>query len=395
MLKDLEDEMEERGLEAIVVSGGDFSRELYYLVRAQIPRGGVYFKKIREEPMIIVGNVDVARAEKGIVNNIRTFTEYGYEELVRRHGPSIAAVEFYNRLFREQGVEGNIGFYGAKDLGEAYRILKGIENLGYRVVGEARPNLLDRLMETKDSAEVSEIRRVGLSVERIMEDTIAMISGELGRGKTVTVGEAKKYVRMLMAEADLNPVEDFILSSGGSTADPHDPGEESERIKEGDPIILDFYPRGRSMLYFDITRTITVGGADKRLRRMYEDVLDAQNVAYELLNREANINLRDLVGYVCGFFEEKGYPTIRRLLTGNTALKRGFIHSLGHGVGWSLSDLPRISLTGDEELRSGHVFTLEPGLYEPGLGGVRIEDVYLSDGGKIEQISRIDKALER
>ncbi|MBS7644559.1 MAG: M24 family metallopeptidase [Candidatus Bathyarchaeia archaeon] len=395
MLNDLEIEMEERGLEAIVVSGGDFSRELYYLVRVVIPRGGIYFKRIRGEPEIIVSNVDVLRAEEGIVRNIRTFTEYGYEELVRKHGSSAAMIQLYDKMFRRHGVEGNIGFYGIGDVGEAHRILKGLENLGYRVVGEARPNLLDRLMETKDPLEISEIKRVGLLVEKIMEETITMISDNLGRGRTVTVGDAKRYARTLMAEAGLRLTEDLILSSGERTADPHYLGVESEVIKRDTPVILDFYPQGDNMLYFDFTRTIIVGKASKRLKHMYEDVLYAQDMAYDLLNRGNNTRLRDVVGEVCEFFEGKGYPTVRRLLAGDAALKRGFIHSLGHGVGWSLSDLPRVSLISDDKLRRGQVFTLEPGLYEPGLGGIRIEDVYVSDGERINRISRMDRTLER
>ncbi|MGC8961753.1 MAG: hypothetical protein ACP5K1_04840, partial [Candidatus Bathyarchaeia archaeon] len=123
--------MNERELEAIIVYGGDFSRELYYLVRAVIPRGGIYFKKIRGEPEIIVNNVDVLMAEKGIVRNVRTFTEYGYEDLVKRHGSPKAMIKLYDKIFREHGVEGSIGFYGTGDVGEAYRILKELENLGY------------------------------------------------------------------------------------------------------------------------------------------------------------------------------------------------------------------------------------------------------------------------
>ncbi|MGC8961866.1 MAG: M24 family metallopeptidase, partial [Candidatus Bathyarchaeia archaeon] len=257
------------------------------------------------------------------------------------------------------------------------------------------PNLLDRLMETKDPLEVSEIERVGLLVEKTMEETIAMICNNLDKGKAVTVGDAKRYVRTLMAEVDLHPIEDLILSSGEETADPHELGVEDSVIEKGTPVILDFYPRGKNMLYFDLTRTIIIGKAPERLRRMYEDVLYAQDMAYDLLNEDININLRDVVEKVCEFLEDKGYPTVKRLLTGYTALKRGFIHSLGHGVGWSLSDLPRISLITDDKLKGGHVFTLEPGLYEPGLGGIRIEDVYVSDGEKIHQISKIDRTLER
>lgn len=392
MLGDLEEEMERRGLNAVLVSGGGSSRELYYLTRVRIPRGGIYLKKRGEEPVLIVGNVDLKRAEKSIVKGVRTFTEYGYEELIRRYGPSKAAIHLYEKVLTSHGVEGPIGFYGVKDVGEAYRIIEGLKKLGYEITCEARPNLLDRLMETKDPLEISEVRKVGSQVEGVMEEAIDILRENVDRNGGVTIGDVKRQVQILMAEADLYPVEGFILSSGEETSDPHDPGDERKKIERDTPIILDFYPQGKNMLYFDITRTITVGEAPKKLRRMYEDVLEAQNMAYDLLNE--GVSFSDAVGKVCDSFERKGYPTIKRLLTGDVRLERGFIHSLGHGVGWSLSDLPRISLMSRDTLRMGQIFTLEPGLYEPGLGGVRIEDVYTSNGRRIDQISKINRTLE-
>jgi Xaa-Pro aminopeptidase len=108
-----------------------------------------------------------------------------------------------------------------------------------------------------------------------------------------------------------------------------------------------------------------------------------------------DVLVSDVVKMVCDFFEKYGYPTINRLLNGQSVkLEEGFVHSLGHGVGWSLSDLPLLSLTSRGRLKKGHVFTIEPGLYNPKIGGVRIEDVYTLTGRAVDQISNLDKRLE-
>ncbi len=394
MLEDLDKEMDKRSFEAVIVIGeGNRSIELYYFVRVQIPRGGIYLKRIDEKPVLIVGNVDVKRAEKSVVRDVKTFTEYGYEELVRKYGPSKAEIYFYDSLIHASGVEGRIGVYGDRDSGAAYNLLKGLESMDHKVVGESRPSLVDKLMEIKSESELSEIKKVGSLVDKVLTDTMDMICDKLSKGKEVTLGDAKKNARILMTDVNLNPVEDFAISSGEDTADPHNLGEDHKKIEMNTPILIDLYPRSSNLLYFDITRTHVVGRASREVKRMHEDVTEAQAIAFDGLRE--GINASELMETVCKFFEEKGHPTVTRLLNGDASkLERGFMHSLGHGVGWSLSDLPVLSLMSEDRLRKGQVFTLEPGLYEPKVGGVRVEDVYSLAGGNVEQISKLDKTLE-
>ena len=77
-----------------------------------------------------------------------------------------------------------------------------------------------------------------------------------------------------------------------------------------------------------------------------------------------------------------------------TARTHGFIHSLGHGIGLTIGERPNLSVLVDENLKEGHVTSVEPGVYKPGLGGVRIEDIVVIRKNGIENLSNLDKTLE-
>ena len=139
-------------------------------------------------------------------------------------------------------------------------------------------------------------------------------------------------------------------------------------------VIIDIFPRLKAERYFaDMTRTVVKGEPKKELKELYETVLDAQNAALALIRE--GITCKEVHNCVCDVFEERGYETIR------TGGKKGFIHSTGHGVGLSVHELHSVS---DNEyvLQKGNVITIEPGLYIPGLGGSRTEDMVVikSDG---------------
>jgi Xaa-Pro aminopeptidase len=89
---------------------------------------------------------------------------------------------------------------------------------------------------------------------------------------------------------------------------------------------------------------------------------------------------------VCDVFEERGYGTIRK------RSKKGFIHSTGHGVGLDLHENPRVA-DNDYELRKGNVIAIEPGLYDPKMGGVRLEDMVLVLKNGCENLTRFEKKL--
>src|SRR2546428_5935429 len=103
---------------------------------------------------------------------------------------------------------------------------------------------------------------------------------------------------------------------------------------------------------------------------------------------------KEMMANACKIFERKGYPTARQLVKGNKEARvRGFMHGLGHGVGLTIGERPYLSLYGKERLRKNSVVTIEPGLYDPKVGGVRIEDIVVV-GSPSENLTHLPKELQ-
>ena len=161
----------------------------------------------------------------------------------------------------------------------------------------------------------------------------------------------------------------LIASVGPQTALPHHVG--AGPIRLGDPVVLDIFPRSRRTGYWgDFTRTVLRGPVPPRLREIHAAVASAQKLALGRIR--PGVSGPPIQKAVEDHFRSLGFPTDLSA----PGRESGFIHSVGHGVGLDIHEEPRISKSGGI-LASGHVVTVEPGLYYPGLGGVRIEDTVL------------------
>jgi Xaa-Pro aminopeptidase len=127
-----------------------------------------------------------------------------------------------------------------------------------------------------------------------------------------------------------------------------------------------------------MTRTVVVGKATPRIRKVYEAVLEARDNAVRAVRPGIRVSTVDGVA--------------RRALAKH-GLDRFFNHSLGHGVGLSIHERPRISPLSSESLQEGNVVTIEPGVYLPGLGGVRIEDLILVTKKGCEVLNHVSRNL--
>jgi Xaa-Pro aminopeptidase len=123
------------------------------------------------------------------------------------------------------------------------------------------------------------------------------------------------------------------------------------------------FPKSETTGYYsDMTRTVSKGEPDEKIREMYAAVLDAKRLAISHI--KAGVSGADVYQSVVDFFKDQGYESTTR----------GFVHNLGHGLGLQVHELPTLGAAGST-LRAGHVITVEPGLYYPGIGGVRLEDM--------------------
>ena len=176
-----------------------------------------------------------------------------------------------------------------------------------------------------------------------------------------------------------------IVACGREGSDPHNVGH--GHIRAGRPIIIDIFPRVTASGYWgDMTRTYVKGKAPAEVRRLYDTVKNGQRLGLDMVM--AGANGADIHGRITSFFAQQGYVTgLRR------GRQVGFFHGTGHGVGLEIHEPPRISTRG-ETLVAGQVVTVEPGLYYPALGGVRLEDMVVVRDGGCQNLTRHPCRLE-
>ncbi|MEM3553193.1 MAG: Xaa-Pro peptidase family protein, partial [Candidatus Bathyarchaeia archaeon] len=344
----------------------------------------------------IVNSIDLIEAKKGNVKNIKTFSDYKYEEILKSHGAEKAFLIFLKKILEEHKVSGRIILAGKNEASKILRITEALKNFGYQIVIEKTPTLLESLMETKSIEEIEKIKNASRKTEEIMKKTIEFISNLkvlgnylLYKGKKATVKNVKLYVKQLLIDEELILSEDFILATGVKSAQPHYLGSDKDFLILNKPIVFDLFPQEKHGYFTDITRTIVVGRASKKIKEMHQLVLEAQEKAIEKIKE--GVKGKEVMNTVCNFFEKKGYSTIKS----SFKVEKGFIHSLGHGIGLTIGEHPFLSIFSEDELKKGNVFTIEPGLYNQKIGGVRVEDVFIINfKAKIEPLTKLSKNLE-
>lgn len=221
---------------------------------------------------------------------------------------------------------------------------------------------------------------VGFTVaERILR--AARIKGRtlVYRGKALTSENLRFALETAIHEQGGNP-QATIVAGGDQACDPHERG--SGPLRPHELIIIDIFPRVTATGYFgDMTRTYLKGRPREVQRRMVAIVRDAQQRALKAIR--AGVDGRTVHRAVTECFESAGYET-RHDKNGSV----GFIHGTGHGLGLEVHDPGRISPAVASPLKFGSVLTVEPGLYYPGLGGCRWEDVVQVTKGPAKMLSR-------
>lgn len=393
--------MEKRGIESLIVFGDSTvgNPDLGYVVGTSLPRGGIYLKRAGHQPTLIVSNIDVGSAKRGRVRTIRTYSDYGFERILSRYDRNEARVRFYQKIMKDEGLQGPVIVAGRNDSSHTLELVDSLRKKRIRIKGEKTPTILESARETKDRFEISRLREVGKKTCWVVEKTRRFLQGAKTRGgkisfksKTMKVGDVKKIIGRYLVEKNLVAIEDTIFAPGRRSSDPHYMGEDNAPLRTGEPIVFDIFPSEPDGYWHDCTRTYTFGTPSKKLKEMYNIVLEAQTNALDMVKEQAPC--RDLMMKACEIFENYGWPTARQLMKGNKEARvRGFVHGLGHGVGLTIGERPYLSLFGKDVLRKGSVVTIEPGLYDPRIGGVRIEDIVVV-GSPGENLTPLPKDME-
>lgn len=218
-------------------------------------------------------------------------------------------------------------------------------------------DLVETLRERKDEDEIALIRHAAGVATRALERTLPQL--HVGMSELEVAGVLEKSLRDEGSEGFPFP---SIVASGPRSALPH-ARSSSRTLEQGDFLLMDFGAEVDGYCS-DITRTVVMGKADEEQRALYEIVREANALASSGVH--AGMTGRDADAIARHYIDRAGFGEL-------------FGHSLGHGIGLEVHEAPRLARTAEAGLPEGAVVTIEPGVYRPGWGGVRIEDDVVLD----------------
>ena len=229
--------------------------------------------------------------------------------------------------------------------------------------------IVEQLRSIKEPEELGFITKAVELADAAFEQAKAIIRP--GITEKEAAWEIEKLLRQERSEG--MPFE-IIVASGPNSALPH--AQPTEKIiRSGEPVLIDMGARINGYCS-DFSRTLFLGKADKTLREIYNIVLKAQTAAIEGVESGMDASQADQLAR--SVVEQAGY-------------RDAFGHGLGHGVGLAVHELPTLGPSSSDSLADGMVFTIEPGIYLAGKGGVRIEDMVVLENGKARVLGKAKK----
>lgn len=397
--RDLDNILAEKGAEALLLYAESFKdANMYYLTRFLAPDRFILLKKVDSDPIMVISSMEHPRAQKeSIVKDVRSYMDYNYLEVVKSaKEPKLGGMKFIATVVEKELGKGTV-IYVPPNFPTIVTDVLRKEGLTIKpmfdVIGKAR--------ETKDTDEIEAIKTVQAVTEKAVSEAIDMIANtEIGANQTLiskidgkTQPLTAKRVKSLIGHKFLDQgiiiEEELIVACGPRGSDPHYNGDPEDKLKANQPIIMDVFPRSERKRYWsDMTRTIVKGKASDAVKKMFNAVLEAKNASIAALH--AGVLGSDLNDVCCDVLEKAGYETVR----GGKRISRGFVHSLGHGVGLEIHEGPSLSELYKSPLKEHNVVTVEPGLYDPDVGGVRIEDIVEVTKGGCNNLTKMEIRLE-
>jgi Xaa-Pro aminopeptidase len=367
----------------LFIAASETDSNLYYATKFIAPDPFIYLE-IKGERILVMSDLEMDRAKsQASVDRVLSYSEI--ERRAKAQGvDEPGSVDIVHLVLRDAGitqllVPGNFPYSHASRL----------QALGYQIEAKREPFYERRVVKTAE-----EVRHIE-ATQRATEAAVAAAHDTLRRatikgdqlwldGAPLTSERMKKLINVKLMECEC-VAQHTIVAGGEQACDPHNEG--SGPLPAHRSIIFDVFPRSAASRYFaDMSRTVVRGTPSQEVKRLYQTVKNAQEEAITKVKDGAD-GMKIHQG-ICERFEKAGYKT--GLVNGRM---QGYFHGTGHGVGLDIHEAPRISRTGSL-LQEGHVVTVEPGLYYPGLGAVRIEDMVLVTKDGCRNLTNFPKQFE-
>jgi Xaa-Pro aminopeptidase len=367
----------------LIVAASERDANLYYATRFLAPDSFVLIQTSAQK-ILLMSDLELDRAkQQATVDLVLSYS--AYDKKLKDHGVTEPkAADIIKAVLDEFGVSELIvpTNFGV-ELADALR------ERGFRISTRKEPFYPERAI--KSAEEVQHVRQTMRATEEALGHAVEVIraadihEGQLYyQGRVLTSEFIKKLINVKLMENDCI-AQHTIVACGDDACDPHNEGRGPFRAHE--PIVMDVFPKSSKTGYYaDITRTVVKGEPSDALRRVYDTVLQGQELGLQMV--KAGASGKAIHSAIHDLFERGGYHTGIM-----NERMQGFFHGTGHGVGLEIHEPPRISRI-DDTLHPGHVVTVEPGLYYLGVGGVRIEDTVLVTSDGCENLTTFPKQFE-
>jgi Xaa-Pro aminopeptidase len=363
----LDAHLDDVGADGYLVDADGEDSSQYYLSGYHAPDDFVTLYADGEVRLLVSGLEYTRATEDSDADEVRKFDAYGYREKAAEVGPPEAMKLVVADFVAEFGVE-SVAVPASFPTGTA-DILRdhGVS------VTPAYHDPVEQVRAVKSDEAVEHIREAQRANEAAMAaaesliDEASVEDGVLHYGGAVLPSERVRDRIEATLQDHQCELGESIVACGPAAARAHDTG--SGPLRADTPIVVDIFPRHKRTRYFaDMTRTFVKGEPSEQVEEWYDVTYEAYEAALDAV--EPGATGEDVHFTVCDVVEDAGYPTTRS----HDGPENGFVHSTGHGVGLDVHESPHVAGHG-EVLEPGHVLTIEPGLYEQGVGGVRVEDL--------------------
>jgi Xaa-Pro aminopeptidase len=385
-LSALDAALDDDGVDGYLIDADSTDSDQYYLSGFDAPDPFVtlYDGEVR---LLFARSLEYGRAVKeSRAATVERYVDFDHQAKVEEYGQREAADRVLAAFLESHGVDSV-----AVPPRFPVQTADGLRDQGVTVEPDD-DRTVTAIRATKTDEEVENVRVAQRANEAAMDSAEALIASasvdEEGHlrydGEVLTSERVKEEIEVTLLRHGC-ALDETIVACGADAADPHDRG--SGPLAAGEPIIVDIFPQDKATKYHaDMTRTFCHGDPDETVREWYDLTAEAKRAALDAV--EPGVTGEAVHDAACDVYEEAGLPTLRS----DERTETGFIHSTGHGVGLDVHELPGVS-PGGGELQPGHIITIEPGLYDPDVGGVRIEDIVAVTEDGYENLTDYEERL--